>query len=244
MVSLAKLDTKDTFVCPLTITPTVKGQCKWLNSSTLEYIPEKPLQYATKYIFTVAQTGAFLSPLSDTYTTSLTTPPLKVSVPTLFAPETGIPLFTNAPVTREELEKNIRVFSLSGSTGSEKSLRYTVSDDTSEDNSKSETMFHIVPRDVPLEYGSSYRIEVGSGMRSKYGTEPMPIAFSEVVQTREYLTEVHVTQRIFSTTGTLMDTVFLERDDPYIPVKDLAFDLLFHEEVSLENAGIVFQSDS
>ena len=116
MIPLAKLDTKDTFSCPLTITLSVNGRCHWLNSSTLEFIPERSFQNATTYRITVEKTGSLLFPLSLSYTATLMTPPLSVTLPSHFLPENGIPLILNAAVEKAELEKYVRVFSLSGNT--------------------------------------------------------------------------------------------------------------------------------
>ncbi len=49
VVPLTNLDERDKLPCPLSITPKVEGKCKWTNGNVLEFIPNKPLEMATKY---------------------------------------------------------------------------------------------------------------------------------------------------------------------------------------------------
>ena len=87
-------------------------------------------------------------------------------------------------------------------------------------------------------------MEVGSGLLSKYGTEPLLVPFSGVAHALDLITDIRVIQRVYSTSGVLVDTVILEKDDPYIPVANAVFDVTFARETSLEESKIVFQNGS
>lgn len=54
VIPLGSLSMKDKLPCPIEITPAIEGKCSWTSGSILEFIPSKPLPYATKYEVKVA----------------------------------------------------------------------------------------------------------------------------------------------------------------------------------------------
>jgi len=110
MIPLTNLDEKDELPCPLVTAPEITGQCKWLNGSTLEFIPDEPLLNANRYQLSVVPTKGLIYELQDTFTGEILTPPLRLTIGSSFDPQRGIILYSNAPITADELQKYLTLY--------------------------------------------------------------------------------------------------------------------------------------
>lgn len=97
--SLKTLDQKSD--CPLKITPSVNGTCKWISTQTVEFTPEwwKP---ATKYTITIPSSGTVTSG-------TFTTPMLRRYVWAQESLHDGILIVFNFPVKMDELKTLLQV---------------------------------------------------------------------------------------------------------------------------------------
>lgn len=110
MIPLTNLDEKDELPCPLMTAPEIIGQCKWLNGSTLEFIPDEPLLNANRYQLSVVPTRGLIYELQDTFTGEILTPPLHLTIGSSFDPQKGIMLYSNTPITTDELQKYLTLY--------------------------------------------------------------------------------------------------------------------------------------
>lgn len=99
MVALTNLDKQAD--CPLTITPSVSGKCRWISTQTVEFTPQqrKP---ATKYVVIVSWA-------TDIYTGMFSTPLLQRGISQKESLHDGMQLVFNFPVKDGQLQKYLVV---------------------------------------------------------------------------------------------------------------------------------------
>lgn len=99
MVPLTTLDSQAE--CPLLISPSADGSCRWISTQTVEFTPKK-WSPATEYIVNVVWT-------EENYTWSFSTPLLQRSVSSNETLRDGIVLMFNFPIKDNQLEKYLVV---------------------------------------------------------------------------------------------------------------------------------------
>ncbi|MFZ4461350.1 MAG: Ig-like domain-containing protein [Patescibacteria group bacterium] len=231
VIPLGSLATKDKLPCPIEITPAVEGKCSWTSGSILEFIPSKPLPYATKYEVKVASKEGLLYPLSDTKTVSFKTPNLEViGKGDGFSPENGIPLEFNAPVKTADLAKIVKV------QESQKEIAVTVA--TTSGPSDVGRRFTITKNASPgLLYSTGYNVALSGALMPAEGNIAYTGATSFAMRSSDYLQNVQSYRNEYSETGALKDTPEIYNSNStseiFIAKKDGFLVLNFGEDVDL-----------
>lgn len=223
VVALTNLDERDKLPCPLEITPKIAGKCQWTNGNVLEFIPDKPLEPATKYHLKVADVAGLLYPLRGVLENDIITPELSVSTQTgAFDPRHMI-IKTSAPVGADELGKNLTLTDMKSGSGTKIEVQ-TVS----------ETEFLITPKSGSLQYSHNYRVSVTKGLGPKYGTEPLASDFSVTARSADFLSSSQIFRKIYNASGVLSDTLEYTKEDALIPSQNVFFRQTFMEEIGLD----------
>lgn len=229
VVALTNLDERDKLPCPLEITPKIAGRCQWTNGNVLEFIPDKPLEPATKYHLRVTNVPGLLYPLRGILENDIVTPELSVSTQTgAFDPRHMI-IKTSAPVDADELAKNLTL--TDAKTGSGTKIEVQIQGIKNEDQTVSETAFLITPKSGSLLYSSNYGVSVKKGLKPKYGTEPIASDFQVMAHSADFLSDSQVFRKIYDASGALSDTHEYTKEDAFIPSENVFFRQSFMEEI-------------
>lgn len=242
-IALSSLEKKNNLPCPIIITPKVDGRCSWTTTSVLEFIPKISFAGATKYDYTITSSGMNY-PLEWVLTGSFVTPNLEVSLSDTFLPKDNIVLTFNYPVSLSEIEKHLSVHSLD--TKINQIPKWKKMNVLIEPVLLSENQFVIKPKTGAFYYDTQYKIDIKKWLLPKYGNIALQQDFSKVVASNSLLSEVQNFQNMYSQTGALIDTqnIFISEGEyafQYLPVKNIFFNISFHEEVSLDKNLFSFQ---
>lgn len=231
VVPLTNLSERDKLPCPLAITPKIEGKCQWTNGNILEFIPNKPLELATKYHLKVSDTLGLLYPLTNTLEDDIITPELSVSTEVnTFDPHQMI-IRTSAPVDLTELAKNLTLTDVKMGTGTNMGVQ--IENVKYADKTMSEMEFLITSKSGPLLYSHNYGVSVKRGLKPKYGTEPLAKDFQVVARSADFLSSSQVFRKIYDSSGTLSDTSEYDSSHP-IPSQNVLFRQTFMAEVGLD----------
>lgn len=156
VVPLTNLDERDKLPCPLEITPKVGGKCSWTNGNVLEFVPDKPLERATKYHLKVSNIAGLLYPLASTLEDDIITPELSVVTETrAFDPVRGMIVNVSAPIAPNALLESLVLSDAKGAK-----LEASVVPVKTSDNTESETSFIVTPKTGVFLYATHYGLAI------------------------------------------------------------------------------------
>ena len=121
------------------------------------------------------------------------TTPLRISVSDSFSPLSGISLVSNFPLSLENLIGALEL------TSSGTMMGVSVTPQTTESGTLSETRFTIMPKDQKFLYGTDYILRVRTSLKPKYGTEALKEELIKSLHTNYFLTSTEPYQNVFGT---------------------------------------------
>lgn len=239
MVSLSDLESKDSFSCPLEITPKIDWKCSWTTTSVLEFIPKKSFAWATKYDYKITNSSWMNYKLENDFTWSFTTPELQVNLNDSFTPKNYINLSFNYPVSLEEITKNLKVFTPNSNNLNSKLDEFKIK---IESVKNLENSFLIKPLTWEFNYDTDYKVKINAWLKPKYWNISLKNEFVKSIKTTSLISDIFIYKNIYSSSWTLIDTknmTYLE----FIPNNNIFFNLNFFEEVALNKEMFLFKND-
>ena len=219
MVPLTSLSATDAVPCPVTVTPTVAGKCRWVSGNVVEFLADKGFDGATRYAVSVVPTEGLRYSFAATGAT-FTTPALAlefsnvfsaeavpapgVSAGAWFRPDEGVVVTANWPLDVASLEKNATV---DGQPAKAATL------------SGSSRAYVLTPASGNFRFGGAYRVAVAPGVAPKFGNVPWAgaastgsaaasgRALSVQVRALGLVEGVEFFRDVRSTSGALVDSV-------------------------------------
>ncbi|MDD2486750.1 MAG: MG2 domain-containing protein [Candidatus Gracilibacteria bacterium] len=225
VVSLTDLSSRDKLPCPLVITPSIEGKCKWTRPNVLEFEPKNHWEGATQYTIKVADVSGLLFPISKPFIEKVKTSELEFIISDTFSPKDGITISSNFPITSEELQKNMEL-----TLGS---VKIPLKVDNKND---SERIFAVFPANGAFEYSKSYSLKISSGLKPKYGN--IPLRKDQIVNMTsiDFIVSIDVNQNILDASGAVIDTKSFYTNyniGANIPTKNMFINLELGEDVLL-----------
>jgi len=200
VVATKTLKAQDALECPITITPSVAGKCRWLNGNILEFRANKPFNGATKYSVNVASKPYFLYPIAASSPVTFSTPALTLDIASPFSPKDGIQIRTNFAIDTAKLKEHVTV-------GTDfNPIAFTVTKDKNDDKT-----YYLKATAKEYMYSKVYALNISSGITSLGGN----MAYSgtgKTLRANNLITNVAAYRKILSATGQVIDTVALPKE--------------------------------
>ncbi len=226
MVPLTSLENKDSYLCPLEITPKIDWTCKWISSSVFEFTPNNWWQWATNYKIDIVDKWWLLYKIWSQASAEIKTTKLDLSVNKEFSVKDNINLNFNFPVSIESLYTKLNIFEIDKNWNKQKKEYVLYNDNLNESN--------VV---VSLKwdnyiYDKTYKVEISKWLNSKYGN--ISTSFPKEFETKSFplLKEFEVFQYVYSWSNVVDVLNFTSLD--YIPSENLVLKLKFDEKIDLK----------
>ncbi|MDD3302064.1 MAG: MG2 domain-containing protein [Candidatus Gracilibacteria bacterium] len=236
MISLSSLSGKDTLPCPILIEPKLDGECKWLTSSVLEYIPKEGFKGATKYEVKVNAIPGLLYKLSQNYGVEVDTTRLKYKISNKFHANDNIKINFNFAPNIENLESKLSLYEINDKGNKEKKNIYLTYDGANESN----VIVNI--KGEAYKFEKKYIVELDKGILPKYGNIATEKSEEFNLKSYPFLNSVGIFQNVYSGSKIVDTKSFYSLDS--IPSKNLFLNLSFEDEISLLDKNNFILQDS